>query len=1492
MQIYNETLRDLLIPDTIPLQDRIAVTIREDAKGRIIIPGLHQVNINSIEDLLNALNFGSAIRQTDATAINAKSSRSHAVFSINLVQKKNKSAEKSSREKRHSMPVDALMSGEATMTVDSKLHFVDLAGSERMKNTGASGERAKEGININAGLASLGKVISQLSSRQAGSHVSYRDSKLTRLLSDSLGGQAITYMVACVNPAEFHISETLNTIQYAQRARAIQSKPKIQQVNEDGDKQALIDRLRAEVNFLRDQLLNSERSERQKNDAQGRTEASHEKEIELQNHLLDVQENYNALSNRHARLISEISKARDGSGEELPTLTGAVGESAVERLQRSNSFSEAVEQVVLEYEKTIQSLESLLSNTRSTLSSTESKLLERETKCAYVDTVNQQLQSRIQKLIDREGSTEQYLHDLEAKLDGRSVGEERSSAAMVELRKEIARLRENESTSEEYISTLEERLAEADQDAELMTREISRLEHVVERQRSVGKLDNLLFELDNAQGKAPGTIDSTHDGASLTNGVDSAAVSERKRGLSEASYKVAVETPIPETDEEYEEGEHPPPMTPTAPKASPPPFPQTPAQTKFVEEKLENVNQELFGLRVEHESTVHDYGLLQAKYEEALRTLATLQQHVDDHRQPPQSPTAFLSDARVKELKNAGQPSSSRSLSSELSSAGESLTASEPSEVPTTPLTAVPKEYAEEAERETKQQPEHEASTDKALTAELESLKLLCEQKEQSLTALKAEHEDLNEQRLDALDKVEELKAEVQKAKMAAPPSSPTSGFLRRKSSQNVLTVDRAHRSLAALGNIASENFADNHELQESFALHMGSIMHELHQRSERVQVLESENTSVKKEMESKMSIISGLARERSSLKQTSPVDMSMFSSMRDQILQHEHQLQMLHASSSAREAELVKEIASLKDTLNAKTNGANATKETESPGEREVVDKEYSAKSAELTATVSKLQDELSGWEEKHQAVIGSMQASENRLVDTVSELQTTLANAEEMREAKEAELNAQVSSAAAAAAAFDLEREKHMKTVESLTVELDQHKYTIDGHAARIAELETANNLSQEELGKSKTFKEETHRHLENHREQISLLEQQLAQHQASVEFHKHGLKSLHDSHVSELDQVRRTATDQAEADAEARIAELESQHQQDMKGLHCKTKELEGHLEEHKTALEQHKQQVNEKGAMITRLEQEKSEHTRSASDASGELQQAQSRLRLVEEAKASAQAALDTARAQLEELNWAKSELNSELNQVREKEQRASRLVEELEGELATSFERSQQASSRLSMMQDSKDRELAEARAATIKAQEEIAVLNNRIEQLDSHRGSMVGGTTEVNGDRSNSLSSGARKTSSVNTLPSPPPAIPLPPLPAGSPPPTSPQRDSADKRAEEQENRIRTIEKHLFAEKQLTATLEEALVDLETQGKKVKAEVESWKKKAWDYEDELTALRKERNANRHSLQAVEEERSARREAEAARAHLEERMAALNKKKKKSTLNCF
>uniref|UniRef100_A0A914DG64 Kinesin motor domain-containing protein n=1 Tax=Acrobeloides nanus TaxID=290746 RepID=A0A914DG64_9BILA len=107
----------------------------------------------------------------------------------------------------------------------AKFHFVDLAGSERLKRTGATGDRAKEGISINCGLLALGNVISALGGAQGKvSHVPYRDSKLTRLLQDSLGGNSRTLMIACASPSDVDFVETLNTLNYANRAKNIKNK--------------------------------------------------------------------------------------------------------------------------------------------------------------------------------------------------------------------------------------------------------------------------------------------------------------------------------------------------------------------------------------------------------------------------------------------------------------------------------------------------------------------------------------------------------------------------------------------------------------------------------------------------------------------------------------------------------------------------------------------------------------------------------------------------------------------------------------------------------------------------------------------------------------------------------------------------------------------------------------------------------------------------------------------------------------------------------------------------------------------------------------------------------------------------------------------------------------------------------------------------------------------------------------------------------------------
>ncbi|PSN37848.1 hypothetical protein C0J52_20777 [Blattella germanica] len=223
MELYKEQLYDLLAPT------KCVVDIREDGKG-IRIPGLTEIAVMSPEDTTSCLVQGSSCRATGATAMNAQSSRSHAIFTITIYQQK-RDAENES--------------------MCAKFHLVDLAGSERSKKTQATGERFREGVNINRGLLALGNVISSLGEGHQKSYISYRDSKLTRLLQDSLGGNSITLMIACVSPADYNLEETLSTLRYADRARKIKNKPII---NQD-PKAAEIANLKHQIQELRLELL-------------------------------------------------------------------------------------------------------------------------------------------------------------------------------------------------------------------------------------------------------------------------------------------------------------------------------------------------------------------------------------------------------------------------------------------------------------------------------------------------------------------------------------------------------------------------------------------------------------------------------------------------------------------------------------------------------------------------------------------------------------------------------------------------------------------------------------------------------------------------------------------------------------------------------------------------------------------------------------------------------------------------------------------------------------------------------------------------------------------------------------------------------------------------------------------------------------------------------------------------------------------------------------
>uniref|UniRef100_A0A8B9IT29 Kinesin family member 4A n=1 Tax=Amazona collaria TaxID=241587 RepID=A0A8B9IT29_9PSIT len=202
LEVYNEDILDLLCPSR---ERPSQISIREDPKEGIKIVGLTERNVTCAQEMVFCLEQGNNSRTVASTAMNSQSSRSHAIFTIFIDQKK-KSDKNSS--------------------FHSKLHLVDLAGSERQKKTKAEGDRLKEGININRGLLCLGNVISALGDEnKKGGFVPYRDSKLTRLLQDSLGGNSHTLMIACVSPADSNLEETLNTLRYADRARKIKNKP-------------------------------------------------------------------------------------------------------------------------------------------------------------------------------------------------------------------------------------------------------------------------------------------------------------------------------------------------------------------------------------------------------------------------------------------------------------------------------------------------------------------------------------------------------------------------------------------------------------------------------------------------------------------------------------------------------------------------------------------------------------------------------------------------------------------------------------------------------------------------------------------------------------------------------------------------------------------------------------------------------------------------------------------------------------------------------------------------------------------------------------------------------------------------------------------------------------------------------------------------------------------------------------------------------------------
>ncbi|KAJ1520229.1 hypothetical protein ONE63_004439 [Megalurothrips usitatus] len=297
LEIYQEEIRDLLDRDPNKRHD-----LREKPDTGVYVKDLQSFVCKSVKEIEQVMTVGNQNRTIGATNMNEHSSRSHAIFMITIEMSQ------TSEDGKNQIRV-------------GKLNLVDLAGSERQSKTGASGERLKEASKINLSLSALGNVISALVDGKS-QHVPYRDSKLTRLLQDSLGGNSKTIMVANIGPASYNYDESLTTLRYANRAKNIKNKPR---VNED-PKDALLRQYQEEIaklkNILaeraaqRSQTLSGKKKKRKKKDKDTAddSEGSDEESSKTEEDLLKAQEaqlkqrEEKILSNKNA--ISEEEKAR------------------------------------------------------------------------------------------------------------------------------------------------------------------------------------------------------------------------------------------------------------------------------------------------------------------------------------------------------------------------------------------------------------------------------------------------------------------------------------------------------------------------------------------------------------------------------------------------------------------------------------------------------------------------------------------------------------------------------------------------------------------------------------------------------------------------------------------------------------------------------------------------------------------------------------------------------------------------------------------------------------------------------------------------------------------------------------------------------------------------------------------------------------------------------------------------------------------------------
>ena len=406
LQIYNEMISDLLKPNSTNKN----LNIREDKKKGLYVEHLSEWAVRGPNDIYALLERGASCRAIANTNMNDVSSRSHAVFMIIVEQ----------------MISDSDLNGKQIIKV-GRLNLVDLAGSERTRVTGATGKQLEESKKINKSLSALGNVINALTDPKGRTHIPYRDSKLTRLLENSLGGNCKTTMIATISPAQCSFNESLSTLNFAKRAKNIKNRPII---NEDIDHNALIHQYETELKKIRaeleektkiiasnEQILElKNREEKAKNDAIKAYEIASRQLFQERDEKMKLEAKIKMMN---LQMITGGQKIED-----TPQFRTALQEKQV---MLEKDFEQKLQEIEKEREQIedskaqVEAYNKLLYKQRDIMNTLTSSLNEKEEKIASMQKTIEELNARLNENIQIIQSKSNHIEELEEILEKNKI---------------------------------------------------------------------------------------------------------------------------------------------------------------------------------------------------------------------------------------------------------------------------------------------------------------------------------------------------------------------------------------------------------------------------------------------------------------------------------------------------------------------------------------------------------------------------------------------------------------------------------------------------------------------------------------------------------------------------------------------------------------------------------------------------------------------------------------------------------------------------------------------------------------------------------------------------------------------------------------------------------------------------------------------------------------------------------------------------------------